>query len=115
MTRVTLRLPPEVHKRLVAAAQESCVSLNQTIVDILSDAVGSGKSELPGETPLEAERRRIRAALGDLLIDIRPEDWEPFFGPPMDPARRKAILESIPPLNPPLSQTIIEERRRSRF
>jgi len=115
MARITLRLPSEVHRRLVTSARESATSLNQVIVDILSDALGCGKTDRPNETPLEAERRRIREALGDLVIEIDPRDFEPFLGPPMDPAERDAIIASIPPMDPPLSHAIIEEREESPF
>jgi hypothetical protein len=40
MVRVTLRLPGDVHKQLLAHVRASGSSLNQTIGDLLSDALG---------------------------------------------------------------------------
>jgi hypothetical protein len=115
MIRLMLRLPDEVHRRLVASAQTSRHSLNQVIVDILSDALGCGKSSRSGETPLEAERRHLRETLGDFVVEYKPEDFERFLGPPVDPSRRDSIIASIPPMDPPLSHAIVEEREESPF
>jgi hypothetical protein len=115
MTRLTLRLPDEVHRRLAATARESGDSLNQAIVAILSDALGCGKSGRAEETPRVAERRRIREALGDLLVEYKAEDFAAFLGPPMDREQRDAIIALISPMDPPLSHSIIEEREESRY
>lgn len=115
MARITLRLPDDLHQALKAHSRATGESLNETIVSLLRQRQKGAEHEAERETPLEAERRRIREALGDLVVKIDPQDFEPYLGPPMDPAKRKAILESIPPMDPPLSHAIIEEREESPF
>jgi plasmid stability protein len=109
MARITLRLPDELHRRLRVAAREAGRSLNEEIVTILTERL-DGESERQDETPLQRERRRIREALGDLVVDFRPEDFAPFFHPLPDDFDRDAFFNSLPRLDPPLSQTIIEDR-----
>ena len=110
MTRVTLRLPSDVHKRLTESARTSRRSINQTIVDLLSEALGCGVRQRPDETPLDAERRRIREALGDLVVEFTAEDLAPMLTHPLGSLDAEAIYNSMPRLDPPLSQTIIDER-----
>lgn len=84
-------------------------------MDILSDALGCGKGSRPDETPLEAERRRTREVLGDLVVEYEPEDFASALSRWRTPEEVEAILASIPVLDPPLSQTIIEEREANRY
>jgi len=89
--------------------------MNQTIVDMLSEVLGCGVRQRPDETPLEAERRRIREALGDLVVEFTPEELAPFMKHDLSEIDRDAFFNSLPILDPPLSQTIIDERRESRY
>jgi plasmid stability protein len=110
MTRVTLQIPDELHKRLSDRARETGETVSQAIVDILSDAMGPERTDAQAETPLDAERRRIREALGDLVVDFHPEDFGALFHPLPDDFDREAFFQSLPRLDPPLSRTIIEDR-----
>jgi hypothetical protein len=114
MIRITLRLPDEVHRRLVERAGASALSLNQSIVDILSDALGCGKSSRLYETPLEAERRRLRQALGDSVVEYKARDFASALTKWRTPDELDAVLASLQVLHPPLSRTIIEEREETR-
>ncbi|HYM16491.1 MAG TPA: hypothetical protein VEZ14_13120 [Dehalococcoidia bacterium] len=63
------------------------------------------------ESTREAERRRIREALGDMLAP--PPDlsqWPEHLRPTPDMPDRDTLRRSMPRLNPPLSQTIRDER-----
>ena len=113
MTRITLRLPDEVHRRLVENSRLSGASLNQTIVDILSDAVGWGKGQFMYETPREAERRYIREALSDLSIQYHVGDLGPFLHKPAEDIDRDALFRALAGAD--LSGGIIEDRERSRY
>lgn len=110
MARITLRLPDDLHRQLQSSSRQSGKSLNQTIVDALSDQLRQCSEEDSEETPQEKERRRIREALGDLVVDFRPEDYAPLFRPLPKNFDREALFRSMPRLDPPLSQTIIEDR-----
>jgi hypothetical protein len=113
MTRITLRLPDEVHRRLVASARGSALSLNQTIVAILSDALGCGKSSRAQGTPLDTERRRVREALGDVAVEFDTEDFARFVKRPLSEIDREALFRSMAGVN--LSAGIIEERDENRY
>lgn len=58
----------------------------------------------------EAERTRIRAAMGGLLAPPVDSSWELEFGALPDGFDRQTFLASRPHLDPPLSQTISEDR-----
>jgi len=78
----------------------------------LRHALRREKRVEPQLTALEAERRRIREALGDMLappIDFSewPEHLRPSAGVPTD---WRAYMRSLPELHPPLSQTVMEDR-----
>jgi len=60
MERLTLRLPTDLHGRLVAQAQDARLSLNQLIVNALRRAV-----EPRDDAPV-GERERLVEALGEL-------------------------------------------------
>ncbi len=71
----------------------------------LRHAIGR-KAEL---SPREAERARLRVALGDMLLDM--SEWA---RPGRAAVDHKALRASMPILQPSLSQTIIEAREEER-
>jgi hypothetical protein len=103
MMWLTLWLPDDLHRRLRAASQRSDVSMNETAITLLSDALGHRQADDGDGSPLAEQVRHIRAALGDLALPANA-----FAEGPAD----ETALERLdrPRLNPPLSQTISEER-----
>ena len=70
----------------------------------------------PELDPREAERRRVREALGDMLAP--PIDYNMLpehLRPTPDTPDRDTLRRSLPRLDPPLSQTIRDERDESRY
>ena len=54
--------------------------------------------------------REIRAALGDLVVELDTSKFPAQFRPSKGLRGREALRKSLPRLKPPLSVTIIEER-----
>jgi hypothetical protein len=104
MARITLRLPEDLHQRLVTQSRVTGRSLNQTIVDQLEHRNG-----VEPQTQL-TERERFIAALGDLVVpwseDLIP-DWP---GAEDVPPLTDEDIERMPRLDPPLSESIIADR-----
>lgn len=67
MSRLTLRLPESLHRRLAEAAEREDVSLNQYLVYLLAQGSASPYSVRP--VP-EEEVREQRRAYGELLDDL---------------------------------------------
>ena len=79
-------------------------------------ALGRREHAEPELTPRELERQRIREAMGDLLAaPIDFNNWPEHLRPTPDMPDRDALRDSMPKLDPPLSQTIREERDESRY
>ena len=57
-----------------------------------------------------SERQRVHDALKPLLADIDWAEWDRTFGTLAEDFDEEAFLRSLPVLDPPLSQTIIDER-----
>ena len=109
-TRVTLRLPSELHLRLRAHARAVGVSINQTIVAALDASLAGAEASTGHLESLAGRVRHIRAALGDLVVElddtVMPEQLK-VNGEILD---REAFLHSLPVFRPTLSATIIGER-----
>ena len=106
--RVTVRLPDELHRRLEARASSVGASLNQTIVSTLHEALARSNDDQTDDRA--EERRRIRMALGDLVVEFDESDLPPELRPGDDLPDRDAFRESLPRLDPPISRAIIEDR-----
>jgi hypothetical protein len=79
-------------------------------------ALGRREAAKPELTPREAERRRIREVLGDLLAPpIDFNKWPAHLRPMPDMPDRDTVRKSMPRLDPPLSQTSREERDEGRY
>ena len=110
MTRITLRLPDELHRRLRAVSQEAGTSLNQTIVTILDGATNGERKSSEKLSLREAERRRLRAALGDHLADLDVDSLLSLVPHAVPVSSHEELQRMMPKLDPPLSRTIIEDR-----
>jgi hypothetical protein len=110
MTRVTLRLPDDLHQRLRAACFQTGVSLNQFIVATLNEAVARGEVVGEEEKPLLEQVRHIRAALSELVVELDTSQLPPHLRPGNDLPDSAEFMQSLPKLDPPLSATIIADR-----
>lgn len=99
MARLTLRIPDDLHRRLEESAAKSRTSLNQMILSALADYL-DGDGRFLDEDPLRSQVAHIRAALRDVLVDL-----------PLGEDSETAAEVILPALTPPISSTIIEERR----
>lgn len=103
MARVTLRLPEPLHARLVEESRATDRSLNELIVESL-------EARLPEAPSADEKRERMRRALGPLLVsadDLLPP-WEDEQDTPL--LTHEELRARLPRLDPPMSQTIIDER-----
>ena len=108
MSRVTVRLPDQLHQRLHRQGSRRGASLNEIIVAILSEAVDR-MDEVAEEVSnlLEEQVKQVRAALGPLALEL---DIPPDLRPSAGQSDVTAYRRSLPRLNPPLSATIIADR-----
>jgi hypothetical protein len=101
---------------LLAAAVIVAALSTASLLAGIRHALGKRETAEPELTPLEAERRRIREAMGDLLAPpIDFNNWPERLRPTPDMPDRDTLRKSMPKLDPPLSQTIREERDESRY
>ncbi len=110
MTRVTLRLPDELHQRLRVASQKAGTSLNQLIVTALNETVDGEEEAGREKDSLMEQVRHIRTILGDLVVEIDPSQFPPEVRPRPGLPKREELMKLLPRLNPPLSATLAEER-----
>ena len=108
MTRLTLRLPDDLHDRLRNASSQTGQSLNQTIVSALSAALDETSPDAD-QSPLREQLQQVRAALGDLIVEIDVSRFLAELGL-ADTHSGEETLRSLPSLDPPLSITVIEDR-----
>lgn len=115
MTRLTLRLPDSLHRRLLALSAEAGTSLNQLIVGALSEAATRPRPQPGQEDSLRERVQRLRAALGDMVVEIDPADFPAWVEFRDKLPSHEELARMLPRLDPPLSQTIIEEREEARY
>ena len=110
MTRVTLRLPDDLHRRLNAASERYGTSLNQLIVAALSGALARDDLAGPAGDSVTAQVQQIRRALGDLVIEMDTDFLPPGTRAREDLPDSDTLRQSMPTLHPPLSATVISDR-----
>lgn len=97
MKQVLLRVPEEVHRRLVARAAREGRSLNAVATEILDAAADADSGER------RAQLRAAAAAAGTLrTVNARPTSA----------ARRRRIIESTRGLGSQIDRLLSEERER---
>jgi hypothetical protein len=106
MSRVTLRLPEDLHRGLRTASQRDGVSLNQLIVDALRASLARSPDAAEVENPLIEQVRQIRSALGEIAIPLETSLLPPHLQPRDDLPTADMLRRSMPELVPPLSATI---------
>ena len=115
MKRLTLRIPDDLHRRLHASSRASHSSLNDTILTMIRRGLTASEEGPADETPRERERRRVHEALASFSSRSDTNSLFPWV-PPLPPDFDwEAFRRSLPVLDPPLSQTIIQEREESRY
>jgi len=104
MAKLTVRIPDELHERLVVRGRAAGKSLNQLIVDSVRRSL-----DAPAAPKLN-ERERLEEALGDLLATpaektfVEPDDEEtPLLS-------HEELQRIMPRLTPSLSESIIADR-----
>jgi hypothetical protein len=86
------------------------MSLNELIVSSLRETIETVEVTSTGPDSVAARAERLRAALGNLVVHTEPPKVPSKLSFDATPEQRQAFRESMPVLDPPLSQTIIEER-----
>ncbi len=110
MSRITLRLPDDLHRRLRAVSQRAGVSLNQLVMRNLDQALAGQEETAEKDSPLMDQVRHIRVALGDLAVELDIDHLPPHLRPGEDLPDRATFMKSLPQLEPPLSATIAADR-----
>lgn len=116
MTTITITLPDDLYKQLVATSERE----NRPVDEIA--IAGIAREVVPPESPpaplaRDEEMRLIREVMGDRIWS--EDDVEAFFNAlnltPMSDKEAERIVAAIPPLHPPLSQTVIQMRDEERY
>lgn len=110
MTRVTLRLPEELHRRLRAASTRTGSSLNELIVAALNTALSRDHTASRTEHSLQDQIRYVRMALGELALDPDMNHLPAHLRRDEDLPGPDVLRHSLPELVPSLSDTIIADR-----
>jgi hypothetical protein len=108
--QITIELPDEMYERLLAVSRDSGSSLDATIAELVGRSLNNNGRAF-GNLDVAARRRelqRIRAALGPLVE--HPAPIQEGTSSLWDAESAAEFRRSMPVLDPPLSQTIIEER-----
>src|SRR6185437_6216624 len=95
MSRVTLRLPEELHDRLRDVAHRTGVSLNEVIVSALRDALTCNEGPEAGGSLLK-QVRLARAALTDLAVDVDTAWIGAEFGRRAEVPTAEELIRSLP-------------------
>src|SRR5262249_8433854 len=109
--QITIELPDEIYERLVAAARDSGSSLDATILELVGRGLNGNVSGTTNKVDVAARRRelqRIREALGPLVE--HPASDREGISSLWDVESAAEFRRRMPVLDPPLSQSIIEDR-----
>lgn len=105
-------------KRRYALIAFTAVAALASTASLIAGLRHALRREHAAEPPLddrEAERQRIREIMGDLLAPpVNYDNWPEHLRPHPDLPDRDALRARMPVLDPPLSETVIEERNESR-
>ncbi len=111
VARITLRLPDDLHRRLQDTCRRTGNSLNQTIVAALAQALARSDQAAERNSALMEQLSHIKTALRDITVDIEVSRFPAQFRPEEEVPSREELVALLPTLSPPLSSTILEERR----
>lgn len=113
----TLTISDSLYARLKVAAARQKRSVEEYAHDLLE--TGAPVDDSAGVAPMtrEEQLQRIRDVMGDQIWTQKDVDafFEGLGIPEMTAEEAEWIIAMIPPLDPPLSQTVIEMRDEERY
>lgn len=111
MARITIDIPDRLYEQLRDARPESVPTLDMRTVDVLVQAVRDATQV----QQREEQMRKLREAFGDELDD--PDEVcgtdEVMTDAERDALRRRLL--ALPPIDPPLSRAVREDRDDQRY
>jgi hypothetical protein len=116
MVTVTLTISDELYERL----QERSARENRSLEEILLTAAESVAARAePDDSRVmtrDEERRRLREALGDIIMEFDADAFLKAIGiEPMPPDELAKAMQNLPVLDPPASRTLIQMRDEERY
>lgn len=111
VARITLRLPDDLHRHLQDACRRTGTSLNQIIVAALAQALADRDQSAERNSALMDQVLHIQTALRDMTVEIEASRFPAHLRPEAEVSTREELFGTLPRLIPPLSSTILEERR----
>jgi hypothetical protein len=113
----TLTIPDKLYARLQAVAASQQRSVDDYLIDVIEKAAPDDTPSNGTRLTRDEEQLRIREVMKDLIWS--QEDIDAFFDdldlPEMSDEEAERIVAAIPPLDPPLSQTVIQMREEERY
>jgi len=110
MSRVTVRLPDDLHKRLQAVSRSRGLSLNQFIVEAIGEALARDEDTRSRSSPVVTQVKHIRSVLGSLAVGFDITMLPPELRPSERLPDARDYCRSLPKLEPPLLATVIADR-----
>jgi predicted transcriptional regulator len=116
MMTITITLPNELYEQLLATAERENRPVDEIAIAGIAREVGPSESS-PVQLTREEEKRLIQEAMpGRIWTDEDVSQLFPWLDEhPMTEEEIDEILASLPILDPPLSQTIIQMRDEERY
>jgi plasmid stability protein len=111
-----LTIPDQLYERIKALAAREQQSVEDYSIEAL-DSVVSESEQVNAAASRDEQLQRVREAMqGKVWTE---DDVDAFFEalglPEMTDEEAERIVADIPPLDPPLSQTVIEMREEARY
>ncbi len=108
---ITLTVPDDLYEQMKHLTDGSEEAIKRLMVRILEQEYGSKHENQTASTARDERTRQLRRAMGDRASAVDPEEYLRRVGiEPMTDEEMREVLATIPVLDPPLSQTVIEER-----
>ncbi len=109
------RLPNVLTGLIVAVAAMLVMGVSASMLSNLRHAFGRRHRHDAPSSDAERDRTRQALALAPVLVDLDPKIWGESLQPLPQDFDFDAFRSSMPILDPPLSQTIIDERESSPY
>lgn len=113
MAAIHVTIPEDLYALVKARVGDSQDALDRAVADALRQSLAKPTTSEPS---LDEQRARIRAALGDLAAPANwLDDQLEALGGPLTPEEEEEYYRTMPVLDPPLSQTLIQMREEERY